>query len=199
MVRTTIRLQGYRSLAALLLLLAVMAAGVVTSCGGGGGGGSDGGLCSQCGDSPDGPCIPSITISPGSGQPQCTRPPDANTGTCAVELTCRRKVDSAQRRCYPLAPGGSDVDYQFRCDGSRPGGTPGPPPTVTPTPEPTATVQQTCGNGIVEGTEQCDGGVGNATCGSQGCTPPGGILSCNPQTCRFDYSLCNSGGAGCRQ
>lgn len=200
MVRTSRRGEEYRSLGALLLLMAVLAVGVVTSCGGGGGG-SDGELCDQCGDSPDGPCQSTVLVDPNDpNAPECTRPvvTDPETGQCRVALACRRKVDSGQRRCYPLVAVGGDVDYQFRCDGSRPGGTPGPPPTVTPTPEPTATAQQSCGNGAVEGTEQCDGGVGNATCGTQGCTPPGGSLSCNPLTCKFDYSLCFSGGAGCR-
>ncbi|MCC6764697.1 MAG: hypothetical protein IT293_08545 [Deltaproteobacteria bacterium] len=196
MARTSGGIEAYRSLGAALLVMAVLAVGVITSCGGGGGG-SDGGLCDQCGESPDGPCVPSVTISPGAGQPQCTQTVDPDTGTCVVQLTCRRKVDSGQRRCYPLAPGGADVDYQFRCDDSRPGGTPGPAPTFTPTPAPTATVQQSCGNGTVEGTEECDGGVGNETCGTRGCSPPGGSLSCSTFTCKFDFSLCISGGAGC--
>lgn len=196
MARMARGIEAYRSLGALLLVMAVLAVGIITSCGGGGGG-SDGELCDQCGDSPDGPCVPSITISPGEGQPQCTRPVDPSTGTCVVELTCRRRVDSGQRRCFPLAPGGADVDYQFRCDGSRPGGTPGPARTATPTPDPTATVQQTCQNGIREGSEECDQtDLGGETCGTKGCSPPGGILSCSI-ACTFNYALCTSGGIGC--
>jgi hypothetical protein len=186
-----------RSLWVLLILVAVFAAGVITSCGGGGGGGgSDGELCDQCGDDPDGPCLPSITVVPGDGQPQCTRPVDPATGTCVVELACRRKVDSGQRRCYPKAPGGADVDYQFRCDGSRPGGTPKPPePTNTTSPGPTATsVPQTCGNGVREGTEACDSpDLDGETCESKGCG--GGTLSCRVDCGGFNFSLCT--GIGC--
>ncbi len=189
------QIQEFRSLWMLLLVVAVLSAGVITSCGGGGGGGgSDGELCDQCGDDPDGPCVDSIVVTPGEGQPQCTRMVE---GDCVVDLTCRRKVDEGQRRCFPLAPGGADVDYQFRCDGSRPGGTPGPAPSFTPTPDPTATAAQECRNGVREGTEECDqGDLDSETCGSQGCNPPGGILSCT-QTCTFNYSACASGGVGC--
>jgi hypothetical protein len=189
MVHDERRIQDYRSLWVLLIMVAVLAAGVISSCGGGGGGGSDGEICDQCGDDPDGPCIPSFTIVPGDGQPQCTRPVDPSTGTCVVELTCRRKVDSGQRRCYPKAPGGADVDYQFRCDGSRPGGTPGPAATETPSPAPTSTVAQTCGNGIREGSEDCDqSDLSGESCVSQDCGT--GILSCSV-ACTFNFSLCN--------
>jgi hypothetical protein len=74
-----------------------------------------------------------------------------------------------------------DVDYQFRCDGSRPGGTPRPEPTPTqteaePAPSPGA---QTCNNNVIEGNEVCDGtALAGQTCESLGCSPPGGILSC---------------------
>ncbi len=48
--------------------------------------------------------------------------------------------------------------------------------------------QAMCGDGIAEGSEQCDGGdLAGATCSSQGCT--GGSPSCNVD-CTLDYSSC---------
>lgn len=192
-----------RSFWVFLIVVGLMTGAVLTSCGSGGGG-SDGELCDQCGDDPDGPCRPSITIvpvvpdDPDDRIPQCTFG-DPSTGSCTVQLQCRRKSDSGQRRCYPVAPGGSDVDYQFRCDGSRPGGTPRPEPTGEPTPEPdpTSTVEQVCGNEIREGTEVCDGTALNGeTCGTRGCNPPTGVLSCALDCRAFNVSGCN--GTGCR-
>ncbi|MCB1055290.1 MAG: M36 family metallopeptidase, partial [Acidobacteria bacterium] len=50
---------------------------------------------------------------------------------------------------------------------------------------------QTCGNGVIEGTEVCDGGdLGGATCGSQSCTG-GGTLACNLTCDGFDTSGCS--------
>ncbi len=198
MARTSARFGEYRSLGVLLLVMAVVAGGVITSCGGGGGS-SNGGLCEQCGDDPDGPCQTSIVIMPGDGQPQCTNPVDPATGTCTVELECRRKVDSGQRRCYPVLPYTNvmdrNVDSQFRCDGSRPGGTPGPAPTPTLSPSPGPTSTAICGNGIVEGGEQCDGtNLNGQSCVSQGCG--NGTLSCSV-VCKFNFSLCASFGLGC--
>ena len=56
-----------------------------------------------------------------------------------------------------------------------------------------ASVTQTCGNGIIEGTEQCDGSaLGGATCSSLGFSS--GALSCyapgTAQQCQFDTSQC---------
>ena len=46
-----------------------------------------------------------------------------------------------------------------------------------------------CGNGIVEGTEDCDDvDLAGATCESVGLT--GGTLKCNIRTCRFDATGC---------
>lgn len=203
MTRTE-RVQDYRSLWVLLIALGLMVGVAMSSCGSGGGG-SDGDLCSQCGDDPDGPCQPSITIQPivpddpDDRIPQCTSG-DPASGSCTVNLQCRRKVDSGQRRCYPLAPGGADVDYQFRCDGSRPGGTPRPQPTATetPEPEPTSTTAQVCGNGVREGNEVCDGiDLNGQTCATRGCNPPTGALSCRVTCQAFNIDLCN--GTGCSE
>ncbi len=211
MGRTERRAQDYRSLWVLMVAVGLMAGVAITSCGGGGGGGSDGELCDQCGDDPDGPCITSYTIFPepsasppaspnprNTNIPQCTDPVDAE-GKCAVRLQCRRKVDSGQRRCFPLAPGGEDVDYQFRCDGSRPGGTPRPQPTPTETAEqPTPSPQPTnCGNGLREGSEVCDGtDLNGQTCDSRGCSLSGGFLSCRIDCTAFNVANCI--GTGCR-
>jgi hypothetical protein len=55
--------------------------------------------------------------------------------SCEVQLTCLRKLGSAQQRCFPLDPNFE----QFRCDGERANrSTPGP----TATPTPTATPRQ---------------------------------------------------------
>ena len=49
----------------------------------------------------------------------------------------------------------------------------------------------TCGNGVREGTEVCDGDdLGMTTCAdlNKGI----GILACNPVTCQFDVTMCGS-------
>lgn len=54
----------------------------------------------------------------------------------------------------------------------------------------TVTISQSCGNGVAEGTEQCDGSdLAGATCVSRGFT--GGTLSCNAN-CTFNTSSCTS-------
>lgn len=48
-----------------------------------------------------------------------------------------------------------------------------------------------CGDGVAEGTEECDGDdLGNATCVGEGFD--GGELGCNPTTCTFDTSGCTT-------
>lgn len=55
----------------------------------------------------------------------------------------------------------------------------------------TAPCSATCGNGVVECTEVCDGGdLGGETCSSQGCG--GGTLACNAGCDGFDLSGCTS-------
>jgi hypothetical protein len=52
-----------------------------------------------------------------------------------------------------------------------------------------------CGNGLIEGAEQCDGAsTGPANCGQLGFS--GGTLLCDPATCTFDDSMCFSGAGG---
>jgi hypothetical protein len=118
----------YRSLGmALALVIAVSVA--LTSCGGGDGD-ADGGLCSQCGDDPDGPCLTSVQVDRDPDAPDpCNVPGDSG---CTVELACFRKLGSAQRRCFPLIPGTSDPQPQFKCDGERANSST-PRPSSTPT------------------------------------------------------------------
>jgi hypothetical protein len=199
MGRTQLVAEQYRSLGFLLLLVAAVTATIVASCGGGGGS-SNGGLCEQCGVSPDGPCQSTAFVLPGATQPEpCPSADSTNPDHCvSVALICRRKVDSAQQRCYPAPVGATDPanpDFNFRCDGSRPGGTVLPHPTATPTSTPASTSTpisgQVCGNGSVEGTEQCDGGnLNGMTCGDF-CANDGGALLCT--SCVFDFTECTGG------
>jgi hypothetical protein len=190
------RAQDSRSLWLLLSVVAVLATVIITSCGSGGGGSSSNGeLCDQCGDDPDGPCRefvivtsptpPAPTPIAGDANLKCT---EVQNDQCVVRLTCRRKTDSGQRRCFPLAPGGADVDDQFRCDGSRPGGTPRPP-ELTPTPAFTTSPEpQTCGNSVREGTEECDAPDFNGgTCASHNCGT--GTLGCTTD-CTLNFINC---------
>jgi hypothetical protein len=75
---------------------------------------------------------------------------------------------------------------------------PTPRPTLRPTPMPTATA--VCGNGIVEGDEECDGNAFDDTsCLEDVCTcddfcdDAGGRLGCN-RDCTADFSHCTGGG-----
>ena len=52
-----------------------------------------------------------------------------------------------------------------------------------------------CGNGIIDGKEQCDGtDLNDFTCEALG--NAGGVLQCDPVTCTFDTQLCDGGGGG---
>jgi hypothetical protein len=126
-----------RSFVAVVLLIGVVSATAFVSCGGGGGGDSNGDLCEQCGDT-DGPCnvagadVPADDLTNGC--------PDPQAASCHVTLSCVRKVDSGQRRCFPLDPTTGELDFFFKCDGSRPiqSFAPTLTPTATITPVPSA-------------------------------------------------------------
>jgi hypothetical protein len=62
---------------------------------------------------------------------------------------------------------------------------------ATCTPNPRNFTMQYCGDGLLNGTEACDGGVGSNTCAD---VIPGsnGTLACNNSTCQFDTSGCTS-------
>jgi hypothetical protein len=69
----------------------------------------------------------------------------------------------------------------------------------TPTPTPTTTAS-TCGNGVIEGDEECDGGlpdpsgcVGDVCTCEDFCDDAGGSLSCTPD-CTVNVSKCTAGG-----
>lgn len=186
--------ERYRSLGLLLLVVAAVTTTIVASCGSGGGG-SDGGLCDQCGVSPDGPCQSSAFVVPGATGPEpCPSADTTNPSGCVQrDLICRRQDDSAQQRCYPANEAGTEVDFQFRCDGSRPGGTL-VPATLTPTSTaltPTPAGTPVCGNGILDPTEPCEivGPLfGGATC-NDFCESGFGTLICTG-LCTIDISSC---------
>jgi len=208
------RMDGHRWMGGALLVVAACLA-VVSSCGqGGGGGSSNGELCDQCGDT-DGPCLATVQVTGNDADALC--PAIAMPTPCSIELACLRKLDSAQRRCFPAD---FALDF-FKCDGSRANrqtatATPTatltttptvtvtgtgptatgltPTPALTPTsaltPTPIATASAVCGNGVVEGDEQCDGAdLDLEDCGTL-CDNGAGTLQCTAQ-CTFDFSRCD--------
>jgi hypothetical protein len=126
--------QELRPFALVMLLIAAVCASAITSCGGGGGG-SNGELCQQCGDT-DGQCQDTVAVT-GNERPSFCGTNDP----CTVELRCLRKLDSAQRRCFPADPATNALDILYRCDGARPN--PSIAPTITPIPNPTLTASAT--------------------------------------------------------
>jgi hypothetical protein len=199
MLRRQGRLWDRQTLLLLPLVVVALTAVVMSSCGSGGGD-SNGALCEQCG-STDGPCQERVEVEREPDAPApCNSPAPITEGSpspCFVELICRRKADSAQQRCFPKDPSSAtgEVNFQFRCDGSRAGGTAVPEPTLTPTPAATS-VPQECGNNEQEGTEECDGtDLNGASCLSEGCDPGTGSLSCRvngvANECTFNFEGCN--------
>jgi hypothetical protein len=72
--------------------------------------------------------------------------------------------------------------------------------TPTPVPSTTPVVVPVCGNGVVEGDEECDGqAIDNTFCAEDICTcedfcdDVGGTLSCN-RNCTLNFSACTAGG-----
>jgi len=146
---------GGRRYGTWILLLAVLWIGCAmtfASCGSDGS--SDGSLCSQCGTT-DGSCISPHFVtdqSPDSEKLLCNVAAGDETfgPPCSVALLCLRKLDSAQRRCFPATETDATVAAAaFQCDGSRPN-----------------TEVRVCGNGTTESGEECDDG--NTTAGD-GC------------------------------
>ena len=127
-----------RSFLAVVAMVGVVATTTITSCGGGGEGSSNGDLCEQCGDT-DGPCNAAGATVSGDDRPTGCGTDDP----CTVQLQCVRKVDSGQRRCFPVDPSTGSLDFFYKCDGSRPAlvptSTPVPSPTLTPSPTVTPT------------------------------------------------------------
>jgi hypothetical protein len=120
-----------RSFGFVMVLIAAVSVTALVSCGGGSDGGTDGTICAQCGDS-DGLCLEEQTLTDERRPSFC----DAEE-TCTVRLRCLRKLDSAQRRCFPADPATNELDLRYECDGSRPN--PSVAPTTTATPSATAT------------------------------------------------------------
>jgi hypothetical protein len=119
-----------------MVLIAAVSVTALVSCGGGGSdGGTDGTICAQCGDS-DGLCLETEDVT-GDDRPSFC----GDTDPCTVRLRCLRKLDSAQRRCFPANPATNELDLAYKCDGSRPN--PSVAPTTTATPEPTSTPEPT--------------------------------------------------------
>jgi hypothetical protein len=162
------RKRAHVQFALLTALLVGVSATTITSCDGGGGD-ADGRLCSECGVDPDGPCLDEVEVSGDDAAQLC----DEGEVSCTVRLTCRRKADSAQRRCFPLLGDSENVNPSFECDGSRPGGTALPEPTITPTPMGTMTPDssvstspaatptptdgsETCNNNVLDQIDECD-------------------------------------------
>jgi hypothetical protein len=106
-----------------------------------------------------------------------------------VSLSCYGAFRCAAAPCTQDA-------WTFIADVTLPLGffSPGSEPTPTPGPNPTPTPSgATCGNGIIDEGEECDGAdLDDNDCevaygGSEGCT---GTLGCTPD-CRFDGSACS--------
>jgi hypothetical protein len=215
---------GRYGVLAVVLLLIAGGAFLVSSCGSGGGD-STGDLCEQCGQT-DGPCLSTVTVTGSDAAQLCP----ADQTTCDIHLDCFRKLGSAQRRCFPI-DGVDFLQFRCDGErANRATASPTPTPTLSPTPTrsatptftagggvatPTPTLSATptktstpaptpaavCGNGVVEGDEECDGqAVDNSTCADDVCTcedfcdAAGGTLSCNNANCTLNFSGCTAGG-----
>ena len=122
----------YRAgLAIAIVWIALALTPMLWSCGSSGGGGTNGALCDECGAT-DGPCVSPFFLVAGSDEERrLCEGVSGNPNECSIRLTCVRKLDSAQRLCFPI-----EEDRAFECDGERAGATPGP--TTTPSPSATA-------------------------------------------------------------
>ena len=96
------------------------------------------------------------------------------------------------------APGETTIEEPETSSGGPATTTTGVPETTTgPETSSTTTGVTTngaeCGNGTIDGNEQCDGANLNGfTCEALG--NAGGTLQCDPVTCTFDTQLCEGGG-----
>lgn len=100
------------------------------------------------------------------------------------------------------AKSGSSFDEDFAHGGKPPdeGDGIGGSGTGSPGSGPGDVAEELCGNGVIDGGEECDGAlVGGATCQTLGFSG-GGALNCDPVTCTYDESMCRrpagQGGAG---
>jgi hypothetical protein len=92
------------------------------------------------------------------------------------------------------AKSGSSFDEDFANDGEPPAeadGVGGTGASGSPGTGPgDVSLDALCGNGVIDGGEECDGKMlGGATCQSLGFSG-GGALNCDPVTCTYDESMC---------
>ena len=181
----------YGSLTLLLLLVGGGAAVLVTSCGSGGGS-PNGDLCDQCGDSPDGPCQPSVSTADLSND-QIQRLCADQTTACPptdLALACLRKLGSAQRRCFPADDRFSD----FECDGARANRpTATLTPTVTATPAETPTTTSTSSSSASPGASASATATTGASVTPAATVTPGATTATPAPTATPSAALCGNG------
>ena len=139
-------------------------------------------VTAACGGGDDGgPYTDGGAVSCTPGTPASCTCPNATAGT----QTCNPDGTSYSECVCSGVGGGGGVSGGAGGGAGSTGGTAGTSSTAR------------CGNGIIEGTEKCDGTQLNAqTCQTQGFS--GGTLSCDPSTCVFNTGACQQmdGGAG---
>lgn len=127
-------------------------------------------------------------------------------GTIGSGITPECSGAFTATRCNPATQRCGDADGDGIPDEVDPTTPPGPtpqrtatpaatppatPPAASPTPAPTATPGSNCGNGVIDGDEECDGAdLDDNTCFDL-CDQEdeGGTLRCNPD-CTYDFSGC---------
>jgi hypothetical protein len=123
-----------------------------------------------------------------------------------VAQRCDASTQNCDDRDLDLIPDQVDPDNG---GGPTPDRTPTPAHTSTPsnttgtpnpTPSPTASPSQLCGNGVLDGDEECDkNAIDNSGCFEDVCTcedfcdDAGGTLSCNVD-CTLNFNKCTEGG-----
>ncbi len=127
------------------------------------------------------------TLQLGSGTLRCTQSCTFDTSGCQEQPVCGNGVVEGTEQCDGNALGGRT------CANIGQGFTGG---TLTCNPNCTlnttgCTKAASCGNGIIEAGEQCDGNnFGGATCQTFGYA--GGALRCDPASCQLDTSGCSN-------
>lgn len=130
--------------------------------------------------------VPTATATPAA---TFTAPPTA-TATVTVAPTA-----TAAATATPVATT-TVITTPLTFPSATPTQTEAPPPSPTPAPTPVSV----CGNGILEGDEECDGSaIDDTGCLEDVCTcddfceDAGGTLSCNAN-CTVNFSACTAGG-----
>ncbi len=113
---------------------------------------------------------PAVTVP--FGGPACgASVASLNDLVACVDCITEFKVDCMDALARP-----DQVGYPPECDAA----VPTPTPTITPTPTVTATVTPACGNGVLDGAEECDDG---GTADGDGCSSTCQLESANPAVC----------------